>query len=103
MAGLNTEFDTGAQLVDTSAGAESFGLDTAAAGAGLPPPTTRSELAWEKVEAEIMLLNTPTHQIATVWHPEARGDVVTTAHGNVRVQIGDIAEYQLSTGDKIAL
>jgi hypothetical protein len=82
VAGLIPEFDTGAQLADTSAGAE---------------------LAWEKAEAEIMLLNTPTHQIATVWHPEARGDVVTTAHGNVRALIGDTAEYQLSTGEKIAL
>ena len=103
MAGLNPEFDTGEQTADTSAGAESFGLDTAAAGAGLPPPTTRSELAWEKVEAEIMLLNVPGHQIATVWHPEARGEVIMTAQGNVRVQIGDTAEYQLSTGEKIAL
>jgi hypothetical protein len=107
VAGVTPTFNTGTvgdtHLADTSAGPDSFGLDTAAAGAGLPPPTTRAELAWEKVEAEIMLLNVPGHQIATVWHPDARGDVVTTAHGNVRVQIGDTAEYQLSTGEKIAL
>ena len=97
-------FDTGAgdtQLLDTSAGPESFGLDNATTND--PLPTTAAAKAWEKVEAEIMLLNDPVHQIATVWHPEARGDVVTTAHGNVRVLIGEKAEYQLSTGDKIAL
>ncbi|RQO57041.1 hypothetical protein DBV14_09535 [Variovorax sp. KBW07] len=67
------------------------------------PDVSNDGGGWPKVEAEIMQRNAPTHQIATVWHPGARGDVVTTEHGNVRVLIGDTAEYQLSTGEKIAL
>lgn len=42
------------------------------------------------------------HQIATVWHPEADGEVLDTSHGNVRVQVGAPA-YQLTTGEIIPL
>jgi hypothetical protein len=73
------------------------------AGAGTLPPASAEGLDWDKVEAEIVLLNAPGRQIATVWHPSPRGDVVTTAHGNVRALVGDVAEYQLTTGEKIAL
>ncbi|WP_093429379.1 hypothetical protein ABL840_05010 [Variovorax sp. NFACC27] len=63
----------------------------------------RETPAWDVVEAEITRRNAIDHQIATVWHPAARGDVIVTALGNVRVAVGEVAEYQLSTGEKIAL
>lgn len=41
------------------------------------------------------------HQIATVWHPEARGETIETLHlGNIRVHVGP-AKYQLNTGEVI--
>lgn len=89
-------------MAELTAGPESFGLDLVAPSYE-PLPTTPESMAWEKVEAEIMLLNAPDHQIATVWHPAARGEIVTTTHGNVRVLVGDKAEYQLTSGDIIAL
>ena len=89
-------------MAELTSGPDSFGLDVEAQNSE-PLPTTSEGKAREKVEAEIMLLNAPDHQIATVWHPAARGDIVTTTHGNVRVLVGDKAEYQLSTGDIIAL
>ncbi|WGT64790.1 hypothetical protein [Variovorax paradoxus] len=89
-------------MAELTAGPESFGLDLVAP-SNEPLPTTPEGKAWEKVEAEIMLLNAPDHQIATVWHPAARGEIVTTTHGNVRVLVGDKAEYQLTSGDIIAL
>ena len=77
-----------------------FDTGTAAALANAP---AREAPPWEHVEAEIISRNAMDHQIATVWHPAPRGDVVATALGNVRVAVGDTAEYQLSTGEKIAL
>lgn len=59
--------------------------------------------SWEAIEAEIVRRHANAHQIATVWHPAPRGEVVSTDRGNVRVLVGDVAEYQLTTGEKIAL
>lgn len=67
-----------------------------------PPSDEKISRAWEKVSAEIVMLNTPDHLIATVWHPDATGEVVVTSHGNVRVLAGP-AQYQLSTGEIVLL
>ena len=48
--------------------------------------------------ALVQALHTPDHEIATVWHPEATGDVVVTDHGNIRASIGP-TQYQLTTGE----
>jgi hypothetical protein len=41
------------------------------------------------------------HKISCVWHPDAVGEVLETAHlGNIRVQVGP-AQYQLNTGEII--
>jgi hypothetical protein len=41
------------------------------------------------------------HQIATVWHPEAVGEVLESQNlGNIRVLVGEAA-YQLSTGEVV--
>lgn len=42
------------------------------------------------------------HQIATVWHPEALGEVMETKLGNVRVAQGP-AQYQLTTGEIVGI
>lgn len=67
-----------------------------------PPADVKISRGWEKVSAEIVMLNTPDHLIATVWHPDAVGEVVVTSHGNVRVLTGS-AQYQLSTGEIVPL
>lgn len=77
-------------------------FDTGAA-AALANAPAREAPPWEHVEAEIARLNAMDHQIATVWHPAARGEVIPTALGGVRVAVGDVAEYQLTTGEKLAL
>lgn len=46
--------------------------------------------------------NSRDHQIASVSHPDAVGDVVETRLGNVRVVIGPVA-YTLTTGEVIEL
>lgn len=43
-------------------------------------------------------LHGPDHQITTLWHPEPQGDVLDTAHGNIRVVKGELA-YQLASGE----
>lgn len=48
--------------------------------------------------AHIQAIHTAQHQVATVWHEQAAGEVIDTAHGNVRVRVGPAA-YQLSTGE----
>lgn len=43
------------------------------------------------------------HQISCIWHPEAAGEVLETPHlGCIRVQVGP-AQYQLSTGELVAV
>lgn len=43
------------------------------------------------------------HQITCVWHPEAVGETLETAHlGNIRVQVGP-AQYQLNTGEVVGV
>jgi hypothetical protein len=69
----------------------------------LPPADVPATKAWEKTAAEVVMLNTRDHHIATVWHPDAIGEVVVTAHGNVRALVGPKAQYQLTTGEIIAL
>jgi hypothetical protein len=46
--------------------------------------------------------NRRDHQIATVFHPDAEGDVLETKLGNVRVSQGS-ASYQLTTGEIVSL
>ena len=48
--------------------------------------------------ALVQALHTQDHEIATVWHPDAAGDVVVTDHGNIRALVGP-AQYQLTTGE----
>ena len=48
--------------------------------------------------ALVQALHTPDHEIATVWHPEATGEVVVTLCGNIRASIGP-TKYQLTTGE----
>lgn len=47
--------------------------------------------------AHIEALHRPSHQVATVWHPEAKGEVLHTHHGAVRVLTGPAA-YQITSG-----
>lgn len=42
------------------------------------------------------------HEVATVWHPEAIGDIVATDHGNIRVLVGP-CQYQLTTGEFVQI
>lgn len=42
------------------------------------------------------------HQIATVWHPDAVGEMLETRLGNVRVERGG-ACYQLTTGEVVSV
>ena len=60
--------------------------------------TAREAVDWATVTALVQALHTPDHEIATVWHPEATGDVVVTLCGNIRASIGP-AQYQLTTGE----
>ena len=53
---------------------------------------------WATVVALVQAMHTQDHEIATVWHPEATGDVVVTDHGNIRALIGP-TQYQLTTGE----
>ena len=46
--------------------------------------------------------NRRDHQIASVSHPEATGEVVETRLGNVRVVVGP-ASYTLTTGEVIEI
>lgn len=39
------------------------------------------------------------HKITTVWHPDADTDLIPTSWGSARVQVGEVAQYQLSTGE----
>lgn len=43
-------------------------------------------------------LHGPDHQITTLWHPEPQGEVLDTAHGNIRVLKGPL-QYQLASGE----
>lgn len=47
---------------------------------------------------KVRKLHTREHQIATVWHPEPRVEVLETHLGNVRVLQGD-PKVQLTTGE----
>ena len=71
-----------------------------AAGTGSPENGggPREAVDWATVTALVQALHTPDHEIATVWHPEATGDVVVTDHGNIRASIGP-TQYQLTTGE----
>lgn len=60
------------------------------------------KLDWPGLAAHIRALHGPEHQIATVWHPQAYGDVLDTQLGNVRVLTGAHA-YQLATGEIIEI
>ena len=50
--------------------------------------------------ARIEALHSPAHQVATVWHPQAAGEVLHTHHGAVRVLTGPAA-YQITSGQII--
>lgn len=39
--------------------------------------------------------------IATVWHPDADTDLIPTSWGAARVEVGEVAQYQLSTGETV--
>ena len=52
--------------------------------------------------AHIEALHRPSHQVATVWHPEAKGEVLHTHHGAVRVLTGPAA-YQITSGQIIEI
>lgn len=39
------------------------------------------------------------HAVATVWHPGADTDLIPTSWGSARAVVGDVAQYQLSTGE----
>ena len=47
--------------------------------------------------ARIHALHSHAHQVATVWHPDAKGEVLHTHHGAVRVLTGPAA-YQITSG-----
>jgi hypothetical protein len=59
-------------------------------------------LGWHRVAQLIVERNRRDHQIATVFHPDAEGDVLETKLGNVRVSQGS-ASYQLTTGEIVSL
>lgn len=88
----------------TDIGAAAPAIDPTAGMPDAPPPADPiASIAWEKAQAQVILLNTPEQMIATMWHPDAVGDVVVTPHGSVRVVKGDTAQYQLTTGDIVPL
>ncbi|MBT2300372.1 hypothetical protein J7E70_07830 [Variovorax paradoxus] len=52
---------------------------------------------------KVLSMHKRDHQICTVWHPEAQGEVLETMHlGNIRVLVGP-AQYQLNTGEVVEL
>lgn len=58
-------------------------------------------MGWAELSLKVVALHKREHQIATVWHPEATGEVLETLHlGNIRVLVGP-ARYQLGTGEVI--
>jgi hypothetical protein len=57
-------------------------------------------MAWAELIRLVFDKNCREHQIATVWHPQAEGDIMETKLGNVRVLQGPV-QYQLTTGEII--
>lgn len=59
-------------------------------------------LGWHGMAQLIVDRNRRDHQIATVFHPDAEGELLETRHGNVRVAKGNAA-YQLTTGEIVSI
>ena len=57
---------------------------------------------WPTLTALVQAVQETDREIATVWHPDATGDVVVTDHGNIRALVGP-AQYQLTTGEIVPL
>jgi len=72
---------------------------------GAPEVASRESkgLDWHGMTVLVLSKHKRDHQISCIWHPEAVGETFETPHlGNIRVQVGP-AQYQLNTGEMVAL
>ena len=59
-------------------------------------------LDWNELVALVRIKHSPAHQVATIFHPSPRAELVDTNHGWISVAKGRPG-YQLSSGEVVDL